>query len=67
FNDMANAVVKWHGKGELSYIPFPEHLKGAYQSFTEADIGALRKAGYSKDFRNVEAGVKCYLDWLVSR
>ncbi|HHL19573.1 MAG TPA: ADP-glyceromanno-heptose 6-epimerase [Thiothrix sp.] len=67
FNDMANAVVKWHGKGELSYIPFPEHLKGAYQSFTEADIGALREVGYKKDFRDVEAGVKCYLDWLVSR
>jgi len=66
FNDMAKAVVKWHGKGELSYIPFPEHLKGAYQSFTEADIGALRDAGYEKEFRNVETGVKCYLDWLVS-
>lgn len=67
FNDMANAVVKWHGKGELSYIPFPEHLKGAYQSFTEANIEALREVGYEKAFRNVEAGVKCYLDWLVSR
>ncbi|MEE9444063.1 MAG: ADP-glyceromanno-heptose 6-epimerase [Cocleimonas sp.] len=65
FNDMANAVVKWHGKGELTYIPFPDHLKGAYQSFTEADINALRKAGYEKEFKNVEAGVANYLDWLT--
>ena len=67
FNDMANAVVKWHGKGELSYIPFPDHLKGAYQSFTEADITHLRDTGYNKDFRNVENGVKLYLDWLTNK
>ena len=67
FNAMANAVVKWHGKGELSYIPFPQHLKGAYQSFTEADITALREAGFDKNFRDVEEGVKSYLDWLASR
>lgn len=66
FNDMANAVVKWHGKGEIDYIPFPDHLKGAYQSFTEADIKALREAGYKSEFRNVEQGVKCYLDWMTT-
>jgi len=65
FNDMANAVVKWHGKGDIVYIPFPDHLKGAYQSFTEADITALREAGYGAEFRNVEQGVKCYLDWMA--
>ncbi|MCK5727202.1 MAG: ADP-glyceromanno-heptose 6-epimerase [Thiotrichaceae bacterium] len=65
FNDMANAVVKWHGKGEIEYIPFPDHLKGAYQSFTEADITALREAGYDTAFRNVEEGVKCYLNWIT--
>ncbi len=65
FNDMAKAVIKWHGKGEINYIPFPEHLKGAYQSFTEADISHLREAGYEKEFKNVEQGVKCYLDWMT--
>lgn len=65
FNDMADAVIKWHGKGEKTYIPFPEHLKGAYQSFTEADISALREAGYDKNFKNVEAGVHAYLNWLT--
>ena len=62
FNDMANAVIKWHGRGEIEYIPFPDHLQGAYQSFTQADISALRAAGYEREFRTVEAGVKDYLD-----
>lgn len=64
FNDVANAVIAWHGKGEKQYIPFPDHLKGAYQSFTEADINALRAVGYSDTFATVEEGVKKYMDWL---
>lgn len=66
FNDVANAVLKWHGKGELEYIPFPEHLVGRYQSFTQADISALRNAGYDADFRTVEEGTKEYLDIINS-
>ncbi len=65
FNDVANAVIAWHGKGSLEYIPFPEHLKGRYQSFTEADISHLRAAGYDKPFKTVEQGVKAYLDILA--
>ena len=65
FNEMAKAVIKWHGKGEIEYIPFPDHLKGAYQSFTEADISQLREAGYTGEFKNVEEGVRCYLDWMT--
>ncbi len=64
FNDVAKAVIAWHGKGEIEYIPFPENLKGRYQSFTQADIGNLRKAGYDKPFKTVEEGVRLYLDWL---
>ncbi len=64
FKDVANAVIDWHGKGRIEYIPFPEHLKGRYQSFTEADITALRKAGYEAPFKTVEEGVKLYMDWL---
>ncbi|MCK5717469.1 MAG: ADP-glyceromanno-heptose 6-epimerase [Thiomargarita sp.] len=64
FNDVANAVCAWHGKGEIEYIPFPEHLKGRYQSFTQADINNLRSIGYDKSFKSVEEGEKVYLDWL---
>ncbi len=64
FNDVAQAVCAWHGTGTIRYIPFPEHLKGAYQSFTEADIAALRQVGYVAPFKTVEEGVAAYLDWL---
>ena len=64
FNDVANAVLAYYGRGEIEYIPFPEHLKGRYQSFTEADISRLRGAGYDQPFRTVEEGVRDYLDWL---
>ncbi len=64
FNDVANAVIKWHGKGKIRYIPFPDHLKGAYQSFTEADLSQLRACGCDVEFRPVEEGVPAYLDQL---
>ena len=64
FNDVANAVVAWHKRGKIQYIAFPDNLKGRYQSFTEADLGRLRKAGYDRKFLSVEQGVRKYLDWL---
>lgn len=67
FNDVANAVINFYQKGEIEYIPFPDHLKGRYQSFTEADISALRQAGYDKPFKSVEEGVTEYMQWLQDR
>ncbi|HKK16975.1 MAG TPA: ADP-glyceromanno-heptose 6-epimerase [Gammaproteobacteria bacterium] len=64
FNDFARAVINWHGQGEIEYIDFPEHLRGSYQSFTQADLAALKGAGYSDEFISLEAGVRQYLDWL---
>lgn len=64
FNDIARAVIAWHGRGELEYVPFPDHLRGRYQSFTEADISALRAAGYDKPFKTVEQGVELYMERL---
>lgn len=53
-------------QGLLSYIDFPEALKGKYQSFTQADIGALRAAGYAEEFLTVEEGVRRYVEnWLL--
>lgn len=66
FKDVAKAVIDWHGSGEIEYIPFPEHLKSRYQSFTQADIMALRETGYIDGFTHVEAGVCAYLD-LINR
>lgn len=67
FNDMANAAIKFHGRGAIDYIPFPDHLKGRYQSFTQADMGALTAAGYDKPFLTVEEGVARYMAWLAKR
>jgi ADP-L-glycero-D-manno-heptose 6-epimerase len=61
FNDVANAVIQWHGKGKIRYVPFPDHLEGAYQSFTQADLTQLRQSGCDVEFRPVEDGVKDYL------
>jgi ADP-L-glycero-D-manno-heptose 6-epimerase len=64
FNEVANAVIDWHGKGVIDYIPFPGTLKDSYQSFTEADISALRTVGYEAGFADAASGVRAYLDRL---
>ncbi len=65
FNDVANAVIDCNGDGKIRYIAFPDQLKGAYQSYTQADLAQLRAAGCDVEFRNVEAGVRCYLDVIA--
>jgi len=67
FNEVAQAVIDFHGRGSIEYIPFPAHLKGAYQSFTQADMSALREAGYDAPFLSVQDGVARYLAWLAAR
>ncbi|WMC10331.1 ADP-glyceromanno-heptose 6-epimerase [Oceanimonas pelagia] len=64
FQHVAEAVIKYHGKGEVEYIPFPDHLKGRYQSFTQADLTKLRAAGYPHEFKTVAEGVAEYMSWL---
>jgi ADP-L-glycero-D-manno-heptose 6-epimerase len=80
FNDIAHATVNacraLEGKPALSlaemvaqgiveYIEFPAALKGKYQSFTQADIAALRAAGYAEEFDTVAAGVAKYVQHLA--
>ena len=81
FNDLAAATVNAcrvaEGKSALSlpelvkeelirYIPFPDALKGKYQSFTEADISRLRAAGYEGSFFDVNEGVSRYVHWMLN-
>lgn len=65
FNAVAGAVIAWHGRGSVQYIPFPDSLRHSYQSFTEADMSGLRAAGYDAQFLSIEDGVKRYLDALA--
>ncbi|MRR49692.1 MAG: ADP-glyceromanno-heptose 6-epimerase [Rhodocyclaceae bacterium] len=82
FNDVAHATVNacraLEGKQTLSlaemvnqglveYVSFPEALKGKYQSFTQADLGQLRAAGYTAEFDTVSEGVTKYVAHLSGR
>jgi ADP-L-glycero-D-manno-heptose 6-epimerase len=67
FNELAAAVMEWHGCGEIEYIAFPDSLKSSYQSYTQADLKALRGAGYDAAFRDVRAGVRAYFDTVRDR
>ena len=62
FNDIARQLIDRHARGRVQYVNFPEDLPAAYQSFTEADISALREAGYRKPFTGLELGIRKYLD-----
>lgn len=53
-------------QGFIEYIPFPDALRGKYQSFTQADLTRLRAAGYTDSFASVEEGVAHYVKWLNS-
>ena len=64
FNDVANAVIDWNKKGTIEYIEFPEKLRDAYQSFTQANITKLREVGYEEEFLSVQEGVFRYLNSL---
>ncbi len=82
FNDVAVATINacrkhddespltladLRSQGVIEYIPFPAELTGRYQSHTEADITALRDAGYARPLLTVETGVARYIDALFAR
>jgi len=61
----ALTLTQLQEQGQIEYIDFPEALKGKYQSFTQANIGALRSAGYDQAFLTVEQGVARYINYLL--
>ena len=76
FNEVARATINSvrRGRGEpalsleamraagaIEYIPFPAQLVGKYQSYTQADMSALREAGYRDPFLTVGEGVGRYV------
>jgi len=52
--------------GLIDYIAFPEALRGKYQSYTQADLSALRAAGCDHAFADVQCGVAQYVQWLTT-
>jgi ADP-L-glycero-D-manno-heptose 6-epimerase len=63
WNDLAAALFSAMGKEEnIQYIDMPEEIRSAYQYFTQAEIGKLRKAGYKKEFTELEDAVCDYVE-----
>lgn len=82
FNDVAETVInacrsaagqpalaraELKAQGAIEYIAFPAALQGKYQSFTEADVTALRAAGYDAAFLAVAEGIGRYAGGLLRR
>lgn len=61
----ALTIAELQQQGLIGYIPFPEQLRGKYQSYTQADISALRNSGYAEPFLNVEQGVARYVEQML--
>jgi ADP-L-glycero-D-manno-heptose 6-epimerase len=54
-----------HRTGAIEYIGFPAGLASRYQSFTQADLGRLRAAGYTAPMAGIEQGVANYVRVLL--
>ena len=64
FNEFVKGIIDYCGTGSIEYVPFPEILKGKYQSFTTADTTKLTDAGYDKEFTLLVDAVKEYCELL---
>ncbi len=63
----ALTLAQMKAQGLIDYMPFPDALRGKYQSYTEADLTNLRSAGYADEFISVEEGVSRYVPWLATK
>ena len=54
-------------QNQIEFIPFPESLKGNYQSYTCADINNLKSINYNNSFLSIEEGIKAYIDVLEKK
>lgn len=62
FRELAEATFHALGlKSNIEYIDMPEHLRKKYQYYTKAEIVSLRDAGYGKQFRNLDDGIRDYV------
>lgn len=65
WNDLAKALFNAVGKKiNIEYVEMPETLREKYQYFTQADMGKLRRAGFSDKFMSLEDAVKDYEGFL---
>jgi len=68
WNDLARAVFKaLELEANIDYIEMPEHLKGKYQYFTQAENEKIIKAGWKEGFTCLEEGVKDYVQNYLAK
>lgn len=63
FADLAHAVAAALGKKiDIDFYEMPEHLKGKYQYYTQAEMGKFRQSGLDFKFRSLEEGIYDYVN-----
>lgn len=68
WNDLAAALFSALGKSpQIDYIDMPEALRNRYQYFTQADMGKIRRVGYTKPFTSLEKAVEDYSRYLKTK
>ncbi|MGC8765639.1 MAG: ADP-glyceromanno-heptose 6-epimerase [Brevinematia bacterium] len=67
FLKIAEIMKGIYQDARIDFIPFPESLKGKYQTFTEANLEKLRQIGYNRKFTSLEDGVKGYCKFLMEQ
>jgi ADP-L-glycero-D-manno-heptose 6-epimerase len=68
FRDLITAIFTALGREpKIEYIDMPVSIRDAYQYFTQAETGNLRRAGFNADFASVEDGVKRYVGGYLDR
>ena len=61
FLDLAQEVSRQYEGSEISMVPFPDELRGKYQSFTCADLSLLRGTGFELPSTSLADGVARYV------
>jgi ADP-L-glycero-D-manno-heptose 6-epimerase len=64
FLQLARETAKHYPDARIVEIPFPEALRGKYQGYTQADLSALRAAGYARELTPLADGVAAYVGVL---
>jgi ADP-L-glycero-D-manno-heptose 6-epimerase len=68
YADLAAAVCAANGVlTNIEYIEMPAALRGQYQSFTQAPMARLRRAGFNHVFCTLEQGIALYVQNFLTQ
>ena len=69
WNDLAAAVfAAMDLPANIEYVDMPDHLRGKYQNFTQADMTRLAAAGYDNPMHSLKQGVTDYVrEYLLQK